>query len=80
MAGSFAHVTDLQGRFTGIDRIENLGDALEALEEMYGMIWWLAQHAADKNTDRSPEKAVQIARQNWERGIEMSPGVVDDGD
>jgi hypothetical protein len=47
MAGSYAHVTDKNGRFrsdfadfTGM--IENLGDAYEACEEMHWMIRFLA--------------------------------------
>jgi len=46
MAGSYRHVTDERGllregeSFAGM--IENLGDAYEAVEEMYGMIWLLA--------------------------------------
>lgn len=46
MAGSWRHMTGRTGKlrnnesFTGM--IENLGDAYEAAEECYGMIWWLA--------------------------------------
>ena len=42
MAGSYRHVTDNKGNFTGMDLIDNLGDAHEALEECCDMILWLA--------------------------------------
>ena len=50
MAGSWRHMTTKSGKlrsnasFTGM--IENLGDAYEAAEECYGMIWFLAEQLA----------------------------------
>lgn len=38
MAGSYRHITNSDGSFRGIDLIDNLGDAYEALEECYLMI------------------------------------------
>lgn len=38
MAGSYRHVTDQNGQFKGLDSIDNLGDAYEAIEEMHDMI------------------------------------------
>lgn len=38
MAGSYRHVVNDKGEFRGTDLIDNLGDAYEALEEMYDMI------------------------------------------
>jgi len=50
MAGSYEHVTTRQGNLVSnerfVDMVENLGDAYEMAEEMYGMIWWLAATAA----------------------------------
>lgn len=37
MAGSLNHIIDTDGRFT-MDRIENLGDAHEALKECFNII------------------------------------------
>lgn len=46
MAGSYRHATTDASRFrnneTFCDLVENLGDAYETAEEMYGMIWYLA--------------------------------------
>lgn len=41
MAGSYRHITNTDGTFRGTDLLENLGDASEAVEEMYAMIVWL---------------------------------------
>lgn len=38
MAGSYKHIVDDNNNFIGIDLIDNLGDAYEALEECYLMI------------------------------------------
>ena len=43
MAGSYRHIVDADNNFRGINLIDNLGDAHEALEECYDMIQWLAQ-------------------------------------
>ena len=52
MAGSYKHVVDDRGLLRRpedfADMIENLGDAYEAIEEMYGMIWLLAGGEAAK--------------------------------
>lgn len=41
MAGSYRHITNDDGSFRGIDLIDDLGDAYEALEECYLMIQFL---------------------------------------
>lgn len=46
MAGSYRHVTRGDGSFRGCELIENLGDAAEAIEEMWYMI--------DSLTKRNP--------------------------
>ena len=38
MAGSYRHIADKNNKFQGIDLIDNLGDAHEALEECFLMI------------------------------------------
>ena len=43
MAGSYRHCLGDDGSF-GFDLIENLGDAHEACEEMFLMIFFLSQH------------------------------------
>jgi anti-sigma regulatory factor (Ser/Thr protein kinase) len=70
MAGSYNHiVTDfgrLRNNVSFVDMIENLGDAYEMAEELYGMIWFLA--AGDS-------ARVEDARQRFKQGLKMSPGV-----
>lgn len=76
MAGSYNHVIDNKGDLLNNDRmmisgamIENLGDAYEAIEEMYGMIWWLA-NLVEGSTP--PEIHVEKARQNYTVGLKLA--------
>lgn len=70
MAGSYKHVVTKTGKLRSneslIQMIENLGDAYEAIEEMYGMIWYLADGDAE---------AVERARLGYKSGLAYSPGV-----
>jgi len=70
MAGSYNHCVDKRdGQLLAnedlVQMVENLGDAYETIEEMYGMIWFL--------TAGNPE-LVEFARQNYEAGLRVSPG------
>ena len=69
MAGSYNHCVDDNGRLydpeTLNGMLENGGDVYEAVEEMYGMIWFLA--------GGDPYK-VEAARRAYKEGIEMAPG------
>lgn len=38
MAGSYRHIVNHDGSFRGIELIDNLGDALEALQDCYEII------------------------------------------
>ena len=69
MAGSYKHAVDDAGRLRDWEEMadmatETQGDAYETIEEMYGMIWLLADGDAAQ---------VEAARQSYRRGIEMSP-------
>lgn len=66
MAGSWGHIVDDEGRFIGVELIENLGDAWEVLEECYGMVHWLA---------KGDPALVEAAAKNYRVGIALSPGV-----
>jgi hypothetical protein len=85
MAGSYNHCITRNGNLMSNDRmmitgamIENLGDAYEAIEEMFGMIWFLAGDIQD--SENVPEEAlpsmikdrVEAARQNYSAGLELS--------
>jgi hypothetical protein len=68
MAGSYNHVVTDSGQLrtkSFSDLIENLGDAQEAIEEMYGMIWVLAEGSAFLVSD---------ARHRSAQGMKLSPG------
>lgn len=71
MAGSYKHVTNDYGQLydgAGINSMLECmsGDVVEAVTEMYGMIWWLA--------DGDP-RAVEAARILYREGIQLSPGI-----
>lgn len=46
MAGSYTHIVQKDGNLAAHSRISSIlkngGDVFEAVEEMYGMIWYLA--------------------------------------
>ncbi len=68
MAGSYSHCVNDDGSLLSnedfVDMIDNLGDAYEAVQEMYGMIWLLAG---------GNRYAVELARQNYVQGLACSP-------
>lgn len=52
------------------NNIENLGDAYEAAEECFGMIWWLAGQLARE--DPTPAaRWVERAEQNYKDGLRL---------
>lgn len=75
MAGSYAHAVTDDGRLrnprTMSIATETQGDAYETIEEMYGMIWFLA--------DGDPD-LVEHARSNYVAGLALSPGRQDGGE
>lgn len=95
MAGSYRHVVDNDGRLLAPEDIDgmldNFGDVYEALREMYGMVWFLAQSVLDEMMSRAAfdgvlseaaedtqrARIVEEAQKNYRKGIESSPGVID---
>ena len=85
MAGSYNHVVDDEGRLLDGEGINGMlecmsGDVVEAVEEMYGMIWYLASRLEGyfsesryANED-GPAYWVEEARQNYREGLRLSPG------
>jgi len=84
MAGSWRHMTTSKGRLrnseTFCGRIENGGDAYEAAEECYGMIWWLARTVAGLREDDfgGPERTrdgmldiIAEAEANYRDGLKL---------
>lgn len=73
MAGSYNHIITNQGNLRSnesfVQMIENLGDAYEMAEELYGMIWWLANYAPGTT---SPEDLVEKARQEYAVGLKLA--------
>lgn len=69
MAGSFTHILDDDGRLLGPEAMSGMldtdGDVYETVEQLYGMIWLLA--------DGFPDTVAAAAR-DWRTGVSMSPG------
>lgn len=79
MAGSYQHMISRSGRLLGNERfcgmIENLGDAYEAAEECYGMIWHLASLVV-RQQGRAPERralleVIEEATRNHKAGLKL---------
>lgn len=68
MAGSYRHTVNDAGVLYDsedmTDMLENGGDVFEAVEEMYGMIWFLAEG--------DPARVAE-AHRNYLAGIALSP-------
>lgn len=77
MAGSYNHATTKKSKLRNhesfVGMIENLGDAYEAIEEMYGMIWYLANEISSGSAWLA-DQLVERARVNYLAGIIESPG------
>jgi len=79
MAGSYNHAISDDGQLLRnadfVRMVENLGDAYETAEEMYGMIWHLAADLdrASGGTRKTADN-VEWARTHYREGLELSPG------
>ena len=85
MAGSYNHIVEkpsgkLLVRSQALSMLEcSSGDVYEALEEMYGMIWYLAARLdatlpLPKGAPSTTADLVEHARQNYQKGLGLSPG------
>jgi hypothetical protein len=77
MAGSYNHVVTKRGNLASnkrvVDMLENGGDVFEAVEEMYGMIWWIAAtFAAPAAPPSEVKRVVEAARQNYQQGLVLA--------
>lgn len=79
MAGSYNHVVTNKGNLASNERVvgmlENGGDVFEAVEEMYGMIWWLVGNPRDTSTPELAKAGVEEARQNYKEGLKYAKEV-----
>ena len=70
MAGSYSHVTtddgNLRDNESFVKMVENLGDAFETVEEMYGMIWYMATHTPN------PKESVKQACAEYREGLQYA--------
>lgn len=75
MAGSWQHMTTKSGKLRNnenfCDMIENLGDAYEAAEECYGMIWWLALQLAVYEGREATLGIIRRAEEHYKDGLHL---------
>jgi hypothetical protein len=80
MAGGYNHIVTRKGNLvsneTFVGMIENLGDAYEMAEEMYGMIWFLA-HMVQDAPAMTPAQLVEQARQHYKEGLALAKATPD---
>lgn len=81
MAGSYGHVVRDDGGLGNNDHItsmlENGGDVFEAIEEMYGMLWYLAK-SLEMETGRAAATLIAEAQAHYKEGLASSPTSVSD--
>ena len=80
MAGSYDHVTKSNGALRKpqdlLDMLDcSSGDVYEAIEEMYGMIWYLGWVIAmdQSGNQADPALYVEAAREEYKTGLVESP-------
>lgn len=82
MAGSWEHAVTRKGKLLSNENfcgmIGNPGDAYEMAEQMFGMIWWLAQGYAEQSawgaeqTGRSQVlEVIAAAREHYRDGLRI---------
>lgn len=81
MAGGWRHMTRDGGkpydeRYGEGSMLKNGGDVVEALEQAYGMIWWLAKGRAEETTTKPTvrqaiQRQIESARLNYKAGVEI---------
>lgn len=80
MAGSYNHVVDkstgnLKSNEDIVDTLETGGDVFEAVEEMYGMIWYLANLVSPYAELPYIKRLVENARDNYKQGLQIAKEV-----
>lgn len=85
MAGSYNHCVADDGQLLVNEQLQGMleccsGDVYEAIQEMYGMIWWLAEQKtlggrASLSDPWTAAEWVERARQSYGRGLDGSPGI-----
>jgi len=76
MAGSFNHLRGEDGNYAGIGLIENMGDASEAIEQMFFMLMFIVGGwEAESRLEMASEAYYRCARGEDEWPAFMRPGV-----
>ena len=79
MAGSWNHITEdetgkLLSNVDAVGMLENGGDWYEFAEEVYGMVWKLAERL-ETLVGGSKDQWVKLAQEHFQEGLALSPGI-----
>jgi hypothetical protein len=93
MAGSYQHVVEHGALLSNEEvngMLENGGDVYEAVKQMYGMIWYLADalatQVAYQNAPNLSAKSalraayVEAAERQYKNGLALSPTITEEND
>lgn len=76
MAGSYRHVVTRNGNLKSnealIESLETGGDVFETVEELYGMVWFLAWQSAAPGLGLTEFKNLQYAREMVKHMVEAA--------
>lgn len=80
MAGSYNHIVRDDGNFeadpfTLSNILETDGDVFECVQELYGMIWYLANKSVPNGYHEIVNKNVAEAREHYQKGLEIAKEV-----
>jgi len=56
-----------------LDLLNHIGDFYETVEELYGMIWYLAHSIAEEDAYESAVFFIEDARKHYKEGLGFSP-------
>lgn len=77
MAGSYGHIVQKDGNLHSnlvvAEMLENGGDVFECIEEMYGMIWFLAGN--NPQWAGREKQVVDNARRQYKEGLKIAKEV-----
>lgn len=80
MAGSYNHIVRDDGNLETdplimASMLETVGDVFETVEELYGMIWYLANKPVPNGYHEIVNKNVAEAREHYQKGLEIAKEV-----
>jgi hypothetical protein len=77
MTGSYTHLVDAKGGLERgpviLDLLDHPEDMYEAIQQLYGMIWYLAEQLSRNGFFPTAADAVSEAKEFYKEGLQVSP-------